>query len=119
MESVKEFSVMILGDKYIVKYGSREALQLKFNNIGECRVYEKKILICTDLEDCKEEELIERVKEVTAHEVLHAYFNSSGLELSSVAPECVEEVLCSFYQKHFLKIHKTVMDCLTKVEICP
>ena len=117
MENVKEFSVMILGDKYTVKYGSREALQLNFNTIGECRVYEKKLLICTDLEDCKEEELIERVKEVTAHEVLHAYFNSSGLELSSVAPECVEEVLCSFYQKNHLKMEETISEIIKAFDI--
>lgn len=117
METDVKFNVSILGDTYSVEYGSKEKIGINEMFSGECRVFEKKILISTDKEECNSFEIVERVKEVTAHEVLHAYFNSSGLELSSVSPDNVEEVMCSFYQKHYDKVHSTVMECLRKVGV--
>ena len=69
----------VLGTDYEVLIGCRDEINIAEENMGECRVYAKKILVCTDQGDCTEEELRVKVQEIVAHEFLHAYLNEAGV----------------------------------------
>ena len=62
----------VLGTDYEVLIGCRDEINIAEENMGECRVYAKKILVCTDQGDCTEEELRVKVQEIVAHEFLAA-----------------------------------------------
>ena len=82
----------VLGTDYEVLIGCRDEINIAEENMGECRVYAKKILVCTDQGDCTEEELRVKVQEIVAHEFLHAYLNEAGVDLT----DGDEEKLCDF-----------------------
>lgn len=100
----------VLGTYYEVLLGGREEIGIAEENMGECRVYAKKILVCTDRGDCTEEELRVRTQEVVAHEFLHAYLNEAGVDLE----EGNEEKLCDFYMKNWRKLNNSILEVLDK-----
>lgn len=105
---MKDIKHRILGTVYSVLVGSRSELMLKDGLSGECRLYGKKLKICSDREDCTERELRVKVQEIVAHEVLHAYINEAGIELE---PE-VEELLANFFMKNWRKMNNSILDIL-------
>lgn len=100
----------VLGTHYEVLIGSRDEIGIAEENMGECRVYAKKILVCTDRGDCTEEELRVKVQEIIAHEFLHAYLNEAGVDLT----DGDEEKLCYFYMKNWRKLNNSVLEVLDK-----
>ena len=82
--------VTILGTDYTVekrKYGEDEAFE-RLNIMGYCDGLTKKIVLC-DMNTCKgwEHESPETIeasqKETMRHEIVHAFFNESGLSSSA------------------------------------
>lgn len=100
----------VLGTSYEVLIGEREEIGIAEENMGECRVYAKKILVCTDQGDCTEEELRVKVQEIVAHEFLHAYLNEAGVDLT----DGDEEKLCDFYMKNWRKLNDSILEVLDK-----
>lgn len=100
----------VLGTEYEVLFGDRKDIDMSIENMGECRVYTKKILICTERGCCTEEELRVRVQEVVAHEVLHAYLNEAGVDLDTGRD--IEEKMCDFYMKNWRKINNSILEIL-------
>ena len=98
----------VLGTSYEVTLGERENIQLSEEYSGECRVYSKKIKVCTDAEDCTEKELRVKVEEIVAHEFFHAYLNEAGLDLD----DNVEESLATFFMKNWRKINNSILEVL-------
>lgn len=77
-------------------------------NVGECRTYSKKIMVCTEDEECTEEELQKKVQEVLAHEFLHAYLNEAGVLMGDEE----EERLCDFFMKNWRKLNNSILEVL-------
>lgn len=98
----------VLGSEYSVVLGKREEIGLSEDNMGECRIYGKEILVSTDSGDCSCTELEKRVQEVVAHEMLHAYLNEAGIGLD----DDVEEMLCCFYMKNWRKLNNSILEVL-------
>ena len=97
----------VLGTPYTMEVGSREELELSPENIGECRVYAKKILVCADKEDCVEEKEVDlKVREIIAHEIFHAYLNEAGIDLD----EETEERIATFYMKNWRKMSDSILE---------
>ena len=104
----------ILGTTYLVKFGSKEEIELPENLAGACKVYTKRILISTDKGDCEtNEEVKVSIEETLAHEVLHAFLNECGVILD----EENEEKICDFYMKNWRKLHSCIETILMKVDI--
>ena len=101
----------VLGTEYEVLLGDRKELPMSEENVGECRTYSKKIMVCTEDEECTEEELQKKVQEVLAHEFLHAYLNEAGVDLDAD----VEEALASFYMKNWRKMNNSVLTVLDEI----
>ena len=106
--SNKPYVHSVLGAEYTIKIGSREEVGLSEENMGECRIYSKEIMVCTEEEKCTEEELRVRTQEIFAHEFLHAYFNEAGIELDAEA----EEVVCNFFMKNWRKLNNSIIEVL-------
>ena len=100
----------VLGTPYEVVLGDREDIQIKEEYSGECRVFSKQIKVCTEKEDCTEEELRVKTREVVAHEFFHAYLNEAGVDLE----EHVEESLATFYMKNWEKMSNSILEVLDK-----
>ena len=98
----------VLDTDYEVLIGCREEINIAEENMGECRVYAKKILVCTDQGDCTEEELRVKVQEIVAHEFLHAYLNEAGVDLT----DGDEEKICDFYMKNWRKLNNSILEVL-------
>ena len=98
----------ILGTDYEVLFGSREDIQLPEENMGECHIYAKKILVCTDRGEISEEELRVKVQEIVAHEFLHAYLNEAGVDIDNGD----EERMCDFYMKNWRKLSNSILEVL-------
>lgn len=105
---MKELKSSVLGTDYRVVLGEREEIDITPENSGECRIYSKEIKVCTDIEDCSQEELRVRTQEVVAHEFFHAYINEAGIDLQ---PE-MEELLATFFMKNWKKLHKSIVETL-------
>ena len=100
----------ILGTPYTVLLGDREEIDIGKNNAGECRIYSKKILVCTEEGDCTDSELIVKVQEIVAHEVLHAYLNEAGVDI-----DCGDEEKVSyFYMKNWRNLNNSILEILDK-----
>ena len=108
-----EFTHKVLGAPYKVKIGDKDFTEIREENMGECQVYAKKILVSTEVEDCNEKELEVRTKEIIAHELLHAYLNEAGVDLESE----VEERLASFFMKNHEKLSKSISDICGSLDI--
>lgn len=98
----------ILGTDYTFKLGTREEIDMSENNQGECKIFSKEIKVCTD-PVCSdrvldEKELIERTKEILAHEIFHAYCNECGLDVS----DDTEEVFAIFFMKVWKKMYDSI-----------
>lgn len=100
----------VLGTSYEVLIGERDEIGIAKENMGECRVYAKKILVCTDQGDCTEEELRVKVQEIVAHEFLHAYLNEAGVDITYGD----EEKMCDFYMKNWRKLNNSILEVLDK-----
>lgn len=98
----------VLGTPYEVLLGDREEINIDKENMGECRVYSKKVLVCTEKGDCTEEELEVRVQEILAHELFHAYANEAGLDLDSDT----EEMVATFFMKNWRKMNNSILTVL-------
>lgn len=107
---MKKLVHSVLGTKYEVLLGDRDEIGIAEENMGECRVYAKKILVCTEQGDCTEEELRVKVQEIVAHEFLHAYLNEAGVDLE----DGNEEKLCDFYMKNWRKLNNSILEVLDK-----
>ena len=99
-----KFVHSILSTPYVVKFGDKTALGMNEENMGLCKIYAKEILVSTEKDDCTEEELRVRTKEILAHEIFHAFVNEAGIDLDP----CVEEQLASFYMKNWEKMSKSI-----------
>ena len=99
----------IMGTSYEVLFSeNKEEIGMSEENSGECRVFSKKILVCTERGDCTDEELSIKVQEIIAHEIFHAYVNEAGLD---VEPE-VEEMFATFFMKNWRKMNYSILDFL-------
>ena len=98
----------ILGTEYTVMFGSRKELNLSEEYMGECHIYSKKILVCTEIGELSEEELRVRVQEILSHEFLHAYLNEAGVDLVNGD----EEKVCDFYMKNWRKLNNSILEVL-------
>lgn len=98
----------VLGTDYEVLMGDREEIGLDEEHMGECRVYAKKILVCTEKGDCTDEELQVKVQEIVAHEFLHAYLNEAGVDIEIGD----EEKMCDFYMKNWRKLNNSILGVL-------
>ena len=107
---MQKFVHSVLGTEYEVLFGTRKEIHMSEDNMGECRVYAKKILVCTEKGDCTEEELEVRVQEIVAHEIFHAYANEAGLDLD---PD-TEEMVASFFMKTWRKMNNSILVVLDK-----
>lgn len=105
---MKSFLHNILGTHYKVLFGNRKELNMSEEYMGECQVYAKKILVCTESVDMTEEELRVKVQEIVAHEFLHAYLNEAGVDLENGD----EEKLCDFYMKNWRKLNNSILEVL-------
>lgn len=103
--------VNVLGSVYSVKFGDKEEISLCAEHDGECRVFSKEILVNTGKDNLTEEELVERTKEIFAHEIFHAFVNESGVSLD----DDVEEVLAVFFMKVWRKMNNTIMEVLDEM----
>lgn len=78
---MKKLEIDIFGSTYTVMIGEREELDISYENVGECNVYEKVIKICTTVDDkvfspsMKDKYMMEVIK----HEISHAMLYESGL----------------------------------------
>lgn len=103
----------IMGTKYVVKFGTREEIGLSPENLGLCRIYEKEILVCTEMGDCKtEKEWRAQTSEILAHELFHAYVNESGIDLEV---DDAEEVMAYFYMKNWRKMNNSILAILDEI----
>lgn len=102
------FEHSVLGTPYTIKMGSRAETGLAEENMGECRIYSKTILVLIDKEECSEEELRVKVQEIVAHELLHAYLNEAGVDIENGD----EEKLCDFYMKNWRKLNNSILEIL-------
>ena len=98
----------VLGTEYKVLFGSREEIQISEENMGECHIYSKRILVCTERGEISEEELKVKVQEIVAHEFLHAYLNEAGVDIENGD----EEKLCDFYMKNWRKLNNSILEVL-------
>lgn len=98
----------VLGTNYEVLFGSREEIKLPEENMGECHIYAKKILVCTEKGEITYEELKVKVQEIVAHEFLHAYLNEAGVDIE----DGNEEKLCDFYMKNWRKLNNSILEVL-------
>lgn len=98
----------VLGTPYEVLLGDRKEICMSEDNMGECRVYSKKVLVCTEQGDCTEEELEVRVQEIIAHEFFHAYANEAGLDLDGDT----EEMIATFFMKNWRKMNDSILTVL-------
>lgn len=110
---MEEFVHNVLGTEYFVKIGTRKGVGLSEENMGECRIYAKEILMCTEDPECTKKELKVRTQEVVAHELLHAYFNEAGVTFE---PE-VEEKVCEFFMKNWRKLNNSIIEVLDKIGV--
>ena len=101
----------ILGTPYQVLVGEREEIGIGENNAGECRIYSKKILVCTEKGDCTDRELLIKTQEIVAHEVLHAYLNEAGVDLD----DGDEEKVSDFYMKNWRKLNNSILSILDEI----
>lgn len=108
MLRMKDIVHSVLGTEYEVLFGAREEIHMSEENMGECKVYAKEILVCTDRGDCDEGENIVRVQEIVAHEFFHAYANEAGLDLD---PDTEERVAC-FFMKTWRKMTNSILAVL-------
>lgn len=100
----------VLDTNYEIMFGTREEIGLDEENMGECKVYEKKILVCIELDGCTVEELRVKVQEIVAHEFLHAYLNEAGVDLT----DGDEEKMCDFYMKNWRKLNNSILQVLAE-----
>ena len=105
---MKEIVHNVLGTPYTVEFGDRSEININENYAGECRIFTKKILVCTEKEDCDEEEIVLKTQEILAHEIFHAYINESGVDIDSDT----EEVLASFFMKNWRKMNNSILEIL-------
>lgn len=105
---MKKLIHSVLGTNYGVFFGDRSEIGIAEDNMGECRVYAKQILVCTEKGDCTEEELEVKVQEIVAHEFLHAYLNEAGVDIESGD----EEKMCDFYMKNWRKLNNSILEVL-------
>ena len=100
----------IMGTEYAIKFGSKKFLGMSEENLGECKIFSKEILVCTEAQDCSAEELKVRTMEIIAHEVFHAYANEAGLDLEPND----EERVATFFMKNFDKMNDTIEELYQK-----
>lgn len=98
----------VLGTNYTVETGDRKTLDMCEEHSGECKVYTKEILVCTEKEDCTKEELNLVVSEIVAHEIFHAYVNEAGIDID----ERTEEAMASFFMKNWRKMNNSILEVL-------
>ena len=104
----KELIHSVLGTPYTLKLGDRKEINMPDDNMGECRIYSKQILVCTEIGDCTERELEVRIQEIVAHEIFHAYMNEAGVDLE---PD-TEEMLATFFMKNWRKMNNSILEVL-------
>ena len=109
-----EFVHNVLGTDYDVKLGSRAELEMPIEYCGLCKEYTKEILVCNDKENgISDREMRERVKEILAHEIFHAYLNEAGLVINHED----EERLCDFYMKNWRKLTNSMKEIVMEVSM--
>ena len=95
------FMLDILGNDYLVKFGSREEVRelgVEYDIQGETDFYKKLIIICTDLKGDKETQE-RQLEEILIHELTHAFLFESGLVTYGV-----EETLPEWFSIVFKKM---------------
>ena len=100
----------VLGTDYEVILDEKDQLDMLEENMGECRIYSKKILVSISQNDCTEEELRVRTQEIVTHEFFHAYANEAGLDID---PD-TEEMLATFFMKMWRKMNNSILEVLDK-----
>ena len=103
----------VLGTDYEVLLGDKDEIGIADENMGECRVYAKKILVSTEQDDCTKEELKMRTQEILAHEFFHAYANEAGLDID---PD-TEERIANFFMKTWKKMNNSILEVLKETGV--
>lgn len=78
---MKEFTLDICGVTYRCIIGDRDSIEIASDSQGECNVYSKEIVVCSDLDvsfekdGCRSKYLMEVIR----HEISHAMLYECGL----------------------------------------
>ena len=75
-------TIDILGTKYEIVCSSAEQDEKLKTMDGYCDWTAKRIVIDTDIDDCTEsvEDVAKHFRRVATHEIIHAFFEESGME---------------------------------------
>ena len=101
----------VMDTPYTIILGDRVDIGMAEENMGECRVYSKQILVSTDMGDCTEEELRVKTQEILAHEIFHAYANEAGVDLDADT----EEMVATFFMKTWRKMNNSILELLDEI----
>lgn len=108
----KKMDYDILGTTYHFIFGTRDKIHIADGYDGECHVFSKEILVCTDQGECTYEEMQVKVSEILAHEIMHAFLNEAGIDC-----EQGEECVCNFYMKNWRKMNNLQMEILDRLSL--
>lgn len=90
---MKTFSLNICGVPYTCTVGPRDKVDISLDAQGECNVYHKTIVVCTDLDSSFDKDEGARKKymfEVIMHEIAHAFLYETG-QTTLANDECMPE----------------------------
>lgn len=106
---MKQSKVSVLDTEYLVNIGERKEIGLSEENMGECRIYSKKINVLDSMDDCVlVSESEQRAREIIAHEIFHAFCNESGLAVD----DDTEELFATWYMKVWRKMSNAILQVL-------
>ena len=91
MNILQDCRINILGSEWNIKFGNEEQYPNLKNMDGYCDQSTREIIV-DDMEKCQEQlgskaDLPSYRKQVTRHEIIHAFLFESGLDISSVKAE--------------------------------
>lgn len=91
MNILQDCRINILGSEWNIKFGSEEQYPILKNIDGYCDQSTREIIV-DDMEKLREQldaksDLPSYRKQVTRHEIIHAFLFESGLDISSVKAE--------------------------------
>ena len=92
--------INILGQNYTIKFENTRTDKALKECDGECRWYEKEIVIDDELEE-------KHKKHVTKHEIIHAFFAESGLKQYRE-----DELIVDWIAWNIEKIHNVINEVL-------
>ena len=98
-------SVMILGTEYIIEFSNQKDNEMLRSRNGYCDKTTKKIVVDADPGDSNLEDYQVFLNKLLRHEIIHAFFEESGLAENYEHPEIgIEETMVDWIAIQFPKI---------------